>query len=121
MTKRQRKVRASLSDPTAIDSALPAQTLWRARQDHTCVRVRKSASQRLLPVAASSRTHADRHQAVAATYAEPARVRELCEVQRSFTLVVTVSADLLAALRSHERVLSTHSGTRSPSPADLHR
>jgi len=70
-----------------------------------------SALQRLLPVAASGRTHADCHQAVAGPNGERAHGGQLHEVQRSFAPVAAIKADLMTALLGHEQALTTQSGS----------
>lgn len=66
-----------------------------------------SAQQRLLPVAASSRTHADCHQAVAGPDRERTHGGQLREVQRSFAPVAAIKADPMTAHPGHEQVLTT--------------
>ena len=78
---------------------------------------RGAPMQRLLPVAASSRTHADRHQAVAGPDRECAHGGQLCEVQRSFAPVAAAKDDPMTALPGHEQVLTTQTGRSSFSRA----
>ena len=65
------------------------------------------ALQRLQPLAASGRTHADCHQAVAGPDREPAHGGQLHEVQRSFAPVAAIKADPITAPPGHEQVLTT--------------
>lgn len=64
--------------------------------------------QRLLPVAASGRTHADCHQAVAGPDGERAHGGQLREVRRSFAPFAVIKADQMTALPGHEQVLTIH-------------